>query len=366
MARLVEALNIMAAQVNEKIRTVIEQKNEQQAVLESMVEGVIAVDSNEKIINLNQAAAKLIRVQSEEGLGLYIRDVIKNDDLKKLISKTLKGKEPIEGEILMRNERDHYLQVHGTVLMNASKQIIGALIVLNDVTNLRRLENVSRDFVANVSHEIRTPLTSIKGFAETLLDGAIENIDDARNFLKIVVKQANRLNAIIEDLLILATLEEHEERSDVQFEAQNLKHVLYNAVQVCRPSAINKNIHVELKCDENIKILLNKPLIEQAVINLIDNAIKYSPENSKIEINAIKNDQIIEIIVQDQGVGIAKVHLPRIFERFYRVDKARSRAIGGTGLGLAIVKHIAQVHDGHVSVESVLGEGSTFKIHLPI
>jgi len=231
---------------------------------------------------------------------------------------------------------------------------------------LRRLENVRRDFVANVSHEIRTPLTSIKGFAETLLDGALNNAKDARNFIKIVLKQANRLNAIIEDLLTLARLEEQEERSQMLFEEKKVERVLYNAQKVCLPPANNKNSKISLVCDRNLKIKMNKPLLEQAVINLIDNAIKYSPHNSNVEVCAHIIDKELEICVKDQGGGIAEEHLPRIFERFYRVDKARSRAIGGTGLGLSIVKHIAQVHGGYVSVESKLGQGSTFKIHLPI
>ena len=235
-----------------------------------------------------------------------------------------------------------------------------------DIMRLRRLENVRRDFVANVSHEIRTPLTSIKGFAETLLDGALNNAKDARNFIKIVLKQANRLNAIIEDLLTLARLEEQEERSQMLFEEKKVERVLYNAQKVCLPPANNKNSKISLVCDRNLKIKMNKPLLEQAVINLIDNAIKYSPHNSNVEVCAHIIDKELEICVKDQGGGIAEEHLPRIFERFYRVDKARSRAIGGTGLGLSIVKHIAQVHGGYVSVESKLGQGSTFKIHLPI
>ena len=235
-----------------------------------------------------------------------------------------------------------------------------------DILRLRRLENVRRDFVANVSHEIRTPLTSIKGFAETLLDGAISSANDARNFIKIILKQANRLNAIIEDLLTLARLEEQEERSYMLFEEKRLERVLYNAKKVCLPSANNKDSNISLVCNKNLKIKMNKPLLEQAVINLIDNAIKYSPNNSNVEVSAHISDKKLEICVKDQGSGIAEEHLPRIFERFYRVDKARSRAVGGTGLGLSIVKHIAQVHGGQVSVESELGLGSTFKINLPL
>jgi two-component system phosphate regulon sensor histidine kinase PhoR len=296
--------------------------------------------------------------------GKKVKEIVKYKELRKIITHAIKTNELIEDEIVIPPD-DRYVQLHGTMLKNENGDTIGALVVLNDVTRLRRLEVVRRDFVANVSHEIRTPLTSIKGFIETLLDGAIEEPDTAKRFLKIMIKQANRLNSIIEDLLTLASIEESEKRQTVQFTEAKIKKVIHSALSVCLPRAQNKNINLEVKGDDKIKLVMNAPLFEQALVNLIDNAIKYSAENTSVEIESLtKNDEFI-ICIKDQGIGIAKSQLPRIFERFYRVDKARSRTLGGTGLGLAIVKHIAKIHNGRVTVESEVGKGSIFKFIIP-
>jgi two-component system, OmpR family, phosphate regulon sensor histidine kinase PhoR len=365
LAKLAESLNAMAAQLDDKIKEIIEQKNEQEAVLESMVEGVLAVDKKKKIINFNQAASEMFNID-QNAIGKDITTCIKNKDLQNLITKTLDHNEPVEEDIVLYSQNKHYLQGNGTVLKNAQGITVGALIVINDVTRLRRLEQVRQDFVANVSHEIRTPLTSIKGFAETLLDGAIAKPKDARNFVEIIASQSDRLNAIIEDLLILARLEQEGDRDQIEFSEVSLKKVLKSASHVCSPSAKHKNIDIKLKCDSGLKIKLNPDLFEQALVNLIDNAIKYSPKDKTVNVTAKQSANETTIVVSDQGSGIGKKHLPRLFERFYRVDKARSRSIGGTGLGLAIVKHIAQVHSGRVSVESTPGTGSRFRIHLPL
>ncbi len=216
----------MAAQLDDKIRTIIEQKNEQEAVLESMVESVIAVDRQGNIINLNQAAATIFRLDSTKVINKPVKEIVNNTDLINLIERTLSSTEPVEDEIFLKEEGQYYLQVHGTVLTNEKDHVIGAVIVLNDLTRLRRLEKVRRDFVANVSHEIRTPLTSIKGFAETLLDGAINDTETAIGFVKIINKQSDRLNAIIEDLLILARLEQEDERAQLEFNKYSLNKML--------------------------------------------------------------------------------------------------------------------------------------------
>jgi two-component system phosphate regulon sensor histidine kinase PhoR len=231
---------------------------------------------------------------------------------------------------------------------------------------LKKLEKVRRDFVANVSHELRTPVTSIKGFVETLLDGAMNNPDELPRFLKIVAAQTDRLNAIIEDLLTLSRIEQEEEKSEIPLVRASVSGVLETAIEVCRQKAGEKNISLEMTCDADLTADMNAPLLEQAVINLIDNAIKYSTPDQAIQLSAERSEGELVIRVRDEGCGIGREHLSRIFERFYRVDKARSRRLGGTGLGLAIVKHIAQAHGGRATVESILGKGSTFSIHLPI
>jgi signal transduction histidine kinase len=233
------------------------------------------------------------------------------------------------------------------------------------IHRLRKLENVRRDFVANVSHELKTPITSIKGFVETLLNGALDNPEDSKRFLEIVAGQADRLNAIIDDLLVLSRLEQDSGKVEIVIDESGLKPVLEMAIQACALKASEKKIRVDLDCPDNIVARINPQLFEQAVINLVDNAIKYSLPSTQVRVEASVGNTELKILVSDEGRGIEKEHFPRLFERFYRVDKDRSRQLGGTGLGLAIVKHIAQVHGGSVSVDSSVGKGSTFRIHLP-
>jgi two-component system phosphate regulon sensor histidine kinase PhoR len=238
------------------------------------------------------------------------------------------------------------------------------LIVLHDVTHLRRLELVRRDFVANVSHELKTPITSIKGFVETLLAGAIREPENAENFLRIVARQTERLNEIIDDLLSLSRIEKDAERGQIFLTTQRIKGVLAAAIEVCEPKAQERNINVLLDCPDDLRARVNAPLLEQAVVNLVDNAIKYSEKDREVRVEAERSGREVMVRVRDQGSGIAPEHLPRLFERFYRVDSGRSRQFGGTGLGLAIVKHIAQAHGGKVTVQSTPGKGSIFSLHL--
>jgi two-component system phosphate regulon sensor histidine kinase PhoR len=233
------------------------------------------------------------------------------------------------------------------------------------MTRLQRLENIRRDFVANVSHELKTPITAIKGSVETLLGGAVEDKEDVQRFLEIIARQSDRLNAIIEDLLALSRIEQGEEQEGLERTKTQLRSVFLNTLQACQLKAHEKQVVLEMDCPDDIEIMINAPLLEQALVNLVDNAIKYSSQNDRILFTAQQTDASVVIKVRDWGSGISQEHLPRLFERFYRVDKARSRKLGGTGLGLAIVKHIVQSHNGHISVESSLGQGSTFTIQLP-
>jgi two-component system phosphate regulon sensor histidine kinase PhoR len=230
---------------------------------------------------------------------------------------------------------------------------------------MRRLEDVRRDFVANVSHELRTPITSIKGFAETLLEGAFKEPEKAERFLQIIAKHSDRLNAIVEDLLTLSSLEEGSHTRKITFEKAPIRPVLSSVIAMSTIKADEKDIIVELECDEGIEVRINTVLLEQAILNLVDNAIKYSESKSQIRIEVRKTNEMINIAVRDSGCGISRKHHSRIFERFYVVDKSRSRKLGGTGLGLAIVKHIAEVHGGYVTLESSPGVGSTFIVQLP-
>jgi two-component system, OmpR family, phosphate regulon sensor histidine kinase PhoR len=230
---------------------------------------------------------------------------------------------------------------------------------------LRRLETVRQEFVANVSHELKTPITSIKGFVETLLDGALDNPEDARQFLEIVAKHSDRLNSIIGDLLLLSRIEEGGEGA-LELSETQLREVLRAAVEACAAKAAAKNVSVYLNCPAELPVRANPPLLEQAVVNLIDNAVKYSEPGSPVYVEGARAGDEAVVSVRDRGPGIDPEHLPRLGERFYRVDKARSRQLGGTGLGLAIVKHIARAHGGRVTVESQPGQGSVFEVHLPV
>ena len=366
VADLATALNSMANQLNQRLQTVTGQRNQLEAVFAGMVEAVLVVDLDERIVNLNQAASQLLNVDAAAVQGKPILEILRNNDLLDFVRRSLAAHQPLEDEIVLRkSDGEIYFQAHGAFYRDADNSRVGALIVLNDITRLRLLQNMRRDFVANVSHELRTPITAIKGFVETLQDGAVSCPEDASRFLGIIHRHADRLNAIVEDLLTLSRIEQEETAGDITLEPGSIRPVLQNVIETCGWQTRSKNITLVLDCPEPLTARINGPLLEQALSNLVVNAIKYSPENSEIILSAAAGPDTIRITVSDSGVGIAKEHLPRLFERFYRSDKARSRKLGGTGLGLAIVKHIVQAHHGTIRVDSIPACGTTFSIELP-
>ncbi len=367
IAGLAVAMNKMAVQLSERFRTVQRQNLEQEAIVSNMLEGVIAMDADQKLISINRAAARFLGLDANEAIGRSILEVMRNSDLQRLVAKTFVVGEPVEGDVTLTDPilGERFLQAHGTLMRDAQQEVIGALLVLNDITRMRKLENLRRDFVANVSHELKTPITSIKGFVETLMEGATMSQEESQRFLQIIARQANRLHAIIEDLLKLSRIEQESERGEIVIELERLVDVLQAAITSCELKASAKQIRISLDCSESIQARINAPLLEQAIVNLIENAIKYSEPETEIVVAAGISDKLLLITVRDHGNGIAKEHLPRLFERFYTVDKARSRAQGGTGLGLAIVKHIVLSHGGNISVQSEVGKGSIFTISLP-
>jgi len=364
---LAQAMNKMAAQLDERMRAVLGKRNELATVLASMVEGVIAVDPDDRILYMNNAAMEQLGVEQTSIKRNSLLEVVRNIDLLRFIQETISRDESGEKTIVFNQGRsdEKILQVHGAQLYDAKKNRIGALIVINDVTRLLRLENLRRDFVANVSHELKTPITSIKGYVETLLDETDDQPQHVRDFLEIISKQANRLQAIVEDLLSLAKIEQKTQREEILLEQARIKDVLQAAIEACSLKAAERNIQISLHCEAQVHALINSPLLEQAFINLLDNAIKYSKPGGTVKIDTVDHDEEILIRIKDTGVGIARKDFQRLFERFYVVDKGRSRDAGGTGLGLAIVKHIAQAHGGKVTVESEPNKGSVFTIHLP-
>ena len=362
---LAQALNTMADRLDERIRLVLEKRNEQNAILTSMTEGVLAVDCDERLININRAAGRMLEIDPSEMNGRTIQEAVRNTELQRFVSRALKSREPIESEILLGDTRDRLVNAHGTVLLGEGEMRIGALVVLNDITRLRKLENLRREFVANVSHELKTPITSIKGSVETLVDGAVNDPEDADRFLEIIGRHADRLSAIVDDLLSLSRIELESERNEIALEDAPVRNVLEAVVRSCRELGSAGGIELVVECVESLRARINTPLLEHAVINLVDNAIKSSQPGSAVRIIAEASEGGIAISVSDRGCGIADEHLPRLFERFYRADKVRSRELGGTGLGLAIAKHITQGHGGRISVRSRPGEGSVFTILLP-
>lgn len=394
------ALGQMSRELNARLDSAVSQRRELEAVLTSMVEGVIAVDRDERFLRLNHAAATLLGIEPAKAVGKSIQEVIRNTALQDFVAKALASATPVQGEIVLRSDGlrweasgepragDRSLQAQGVKLRDASGGEIGALIVLHDITRMRRLENMRRDFVANVSHEIKTPIAAIKAAVETVLQPGEQDPDDTRRFLEMIARQAERLHALVEDVLTLARIEQDAERAKIELKNGSVYDVLIAATEACQLQAIGKKMTLDLECDESLTGLIHAPLLEHAVVNLINNAIKYSPESTQIKVSAfvsgagelesvkagghaeeglpILTPKMLVISVQDQGMGIEAEHLPRVFERFFRPDKSRNRSQGGTGLGLAIVKHTVQAHGGRVSVDSTVGKGSIFRIHLPL
>lgn len=366
IAAVADALNLMARQLQERIETIQRQQNEHEAMLMSMNEGVLAVDLRAAIISLNRTCAELLEVDPDKAAGRLLHETIRRAELLGFVEAALASDEPLEADLELCGAVRRLLRVQGTSLYGAQRQKIGALLVMHDVTRLRQLEEMRREFVANVSHELRTPITSIKGFVETLLDGAWDDRANAERFLKIIHRQVDRLDAIIGDLLALSRVEKGSEEQRIQFASESVRDVLAAALDMCQTKAFDKRIAIRLDCPADLRAEINASLLEQAVMNLLDNAVKYSEPDSLIEAAACCEGENLVIRVTDRGCGIEAEHLPRLFERFYRVDKARSRELGGTGLGLAIVKHIALAHRGSVTVQSALGKGAQFTIRLPL
>jgi len=366
--QLGQAFNEIAIQLNQRIETILNQRNEQEAVFSSMVEGVVAVDSSENILRINQAAYNILKISEKNIEGVKLKNVIENTELHNLILFALQQNTPVGQEIIIHNDAEHeqVLFAQSAPLLDVHKNKCGTLVVFNDITKLKEFELQRKEFVANVSHELRTPLTAIQGLSETLIEFPDLVQDKRAYFIDVIHTHSIRLESIIENLLTLSKIEKETEIDEIDLVNESITLALSNAIFLCKDKALKRNIDIILNNAEDITFKHNSSLIEQAIINLLNNAIKYSNGNSEIKITVVKQNNDIEISVADQGSGIPEEHLSRLFERFYRVDKARSRQLGGTGLGLSIVKHIALAHKGTVTVSSEIDKGSIFSLILPL
>ena len=361
--QLADALNRMAEQLDERLSRIARQTGEQSAILTGMQEGVLAVDRERRVILLNPWAQRLFGMTAPFA-GRPLTEVVRHPEVIRLVTELSTGTGPVEAEISLEAAgRERHLQVRGTPLADADGGPIGSLLVLADVTRLRQLESMRRTFVANVSHELKTPITAIKGSVETLLTGAQDDPEARGRFLDIIRRQTDRLTALVTDTLSLSRIEEEVDHG-TDLVPGHVAPVLEGARSACEALQIDRGVAVSIDCPGGLSVPMDAALLEQAVINLVQNAITYSPPGETVTVTATGADEVV-IAVADHGPGIDAEHLPRLFERFYRVDASRGREMGGTGLGLAIVKHVALVHGGWVTVESAPGKGSTFRIHLP-
>ena len=363
---LSQTFNEMAEKLEKTVGELTDKNLKFDSVMNSLTDAIIAVDADFKIIMINGVACKLFGLDGRSAsIGSKFTEAVRNNSLNSFLKETIESGVSLADEISMGPPENKILKVYANPIKakDARGSNIGGILFLQDITSIKKLEQIRTDFVSNVTHELKTPLTSIKGFIETLKNGAISDMKVAGKFLDIIDIEADRLYMLINDVLQLSEIETRQNDSNV--EAHCLKGIIAEVVSILQGAAEKKNIVVGFEADENLTIVANKDRIKQMLINLIDNAIKYNIEGGSVYIKAFRGEGKIVISVKDTGIGIAPEHLTRIFERFYRVDKGRSRSVGGTGLGLSIVKHIVNLYSGDIKVMSEPGKGTEFVVQLP-
>ncbi|MFA5103630.1 MAG: ATP-binding protein [Candidatus Margulisiibacteriota bacterium] len=358
--RSVEQISDRLADYFEKLSG---EKGKLAGVLANMSEGVLAVDTRGKIMFANRKIREIFNIFREDPAGQTPRTALRNNEIADITEKVLsKPSESVDAELEIFSFEPSFFSVHAGALYSEKGELLGVVCVLHDLTKIRKLEKYRSEFIANVSHELKTPLTVIRNYVETLLNGAIEDRANNRNFLLKIEKHSDNLAALIDEILELSKLESGLAKKE--FNPVNIRHILAKCVETLSGKTAKKNIKVETKC-EDCQIYGMEDYIYRAILNLLDNAVNYTEAGGEIKVVCGKNSSGALIQISDTGIGIPKESLSRIFERFYRVDKGRSRDLGGTGLGLSIVKHIMELHGGNVSVESELGKGSVFTLYFP-
>jgi two-component system phosphate regulon sensor histidine kinase PhoR len=351
-----------AALLKQQSEAFAQAQAQQQALFDSMVEGVLLLDSSQKVLLVNDTLRQLFKLPADVR-GKSVVEIIRVAELIELVERLKTKRNFSDVELHLVGEKAPYYQVTGTAILDRNGLVHGYLLLLHDITRLKELESVRQEFVANVSHELRTPLSLIKGFTETLLDGAKDNPDVATQFLQKIDKHADRLIFLIEDLLTISRLESRQVSLNCQEVC--LSDVVQRVLEDVDSRAAEKKIRLENKVGETVQVWADADRLQQVLFNLVENAVKYGRDEGSVTVDAAIVKGAAEITVHDNGVGIPPEALERVFERFYRVDRARARDTGGTGLGLSIVKHIVQAHGGDVRVKSLINQGSTFYFTLP-
>ena len=360
--KLAASLDELGENLNRQLEELERETAHLDSILSSMTEGVITLDKEGRLLSINPAAQALFGVDPEHNLGRPLLEVIRNANLGELARHALETGTSRYQEIPSFLPEEKIFQAHAGPL-RVNNEIRGALLVLHDITELKRLENMRRDFVANVSHELRTPLASIEGFSETLLGGALGDPAHNREFVETIQTQARNLHRLIDDLLDLSAIESGK-RPPLK-KAVDPAQIAREVIETFAPAARTRNVRLHVDAPASCRLEADPDQLRQVFVNLIDNAIKFNRDGSEVKVSIDRRDGRLHIDVADQGIGIPQQDISRIFERFYRVDKARSRELGGTGLGLSIVKHIIEAHGGQISVTSSENQGSTFRISFP-
>jgi two-component system phosphate regulon sensor histidine kinase PhoR len=363
MEALAGSLNETAVRLDRTIRTLTEERNLSSAILGSMVEGVAVVSASERLLFANPGFEEILSLDVPPQSGSALVEIVRQTELLEAVRRVLKGEPRVETEIVTGTLRQRFFAV--TVASVSAAETSGAVIVLHDITELRKLERVRRDFVANVSHELRTPLTAIQGFAETLLAGAIDDPQNRIRFLEIILEHSRRLARLTDDLLKLSKMDA--DRLELEISRLGVRQFVESCVETAQRPAGEKDLRISVNLSNHLPdIAADRRRLAEVLQNLLDNAIQYTTPGGQIILSASASASEVTFIVSDTGIGIPRADQPRIFERFYRVDAARSREVGGTGLGLAIAKHLVEAHGGRIWVESEVGQGSRFYFTVPI
>jgi len=363
LKELSDAMNLLAESLQSQMEEIYENQQRLSGILNNMASGVMLTDLNHRIVLVNPAMENMIGIKEKDLIGKFHIAAGKSFGLSQLINRSLTEGKSIHEEVHVYFPKERILDVYIAPHVNIHGEKKGVITVLHDITNIRRLEKMRSEFVANVSHELKTPVTSLIGFTETLLDGAMYDEEVAKKFLKIIHDESVRLNRLISDILLISKVEQ--EGLPLKLEEIDMVSVIEECVDTVQEELTKKQLQLSMPERGEVRFEADRDRLKQIILNLVSNAIMYTPPGGKIRIDAADRGEEVHFVIEDTGIGIAKKDIPRIFERFYRVDKARSRNSGGTGLGLAIVKHLVESHHGKIHVESEPGVGSKFTIVFP-